>query len=216
MSVIERGDFMAAIRKINREDILNASIEIIKKEGIQKLNARRIAKELGCSTQPIFYIYSNMNEVKEDLLKEISTIFDNALLKSNYDRTVYKDIGKNYIKFAKDEPFLFKLLFNSTINDEMLCFIDLNGTSEKIGKTISEQTGLSKEEAKKFHIKMWLYVNGIANLVANNIYEFSDDEIDELLGEQYISMVLFEIQKGNMKKEVLDNILKNKLKRIDD
>lgn len=48
MSVIERGDFMAAIRKINREDILNASIEIIKKEGIQKLNARRIAKELGC------------------------------------------------------------------------------------------------------------------------------------------------------------------------
>ncbi len=204
---------MPAIRKISKEDIVNASVEIIRKEGLQNLNARKVAKQLGCSTQPIFYIYSNMDEMKNDALIEISKIFDTAMLKSNYDKPVYKDIGRNYIKFAKDEPILFKLLLNSEINEEALCFIDLTGSSERIHETISNQTGLSKEEAKRFHLKMWLYVNGIANLVANNTCNFTDDEIDSLLGEQYISMLLFEIQKGNIKKEILDNVLKNKLKR---
>ena len=204
---------MPALRKINKEDIVNASVEIIRKEGLKNLNARKVAKQLGCSTQPIFYIYSNMDEMKNDALIEISKIFDTAMLKSNYDKPAYKDIGKNYIKFAKDEPILFKLLFNSEINEEALCFIDLSGSSERIHKTISNQTGLSREEAKKFHLKMWLYVNGIANLVANNTCNFTDDEIDSLLGEQYISMLLFEIHKGNIKEEILDNVLKNKLKR---
>ena len=72
---------------------------------------------------------------------------------------------------------------------------------------------LSKKEAEKFHLKMWLYVNGIANLVLNNTCNFTDDEIDELLREQYISMVLLEIDRGNIKKEVLENVKNKKLKR---
>ena len=60
---------------------------------------------------------------------------------------------------------------------------------------------------------MWLYVNGIANLVLNNTCNFTDDEIDELLREQYISMVLLEIDRGNIKKEVLENVKNKKLKR---
>lgn len=157
-----------------------------------------------------------MDEIKEDALKKISETFDEAMLKNNYDKPAYKDIGKNYIKFAKEEPILFKLLFNSEINEKALCFIDLTGSSEKIHEVISRQTGLTKEQAKNFHLKMWLYVNGIANLVANNTCEFSEEEIEKLLTEQYIAMLLFEIDKGNIKKEVLDKVLSNKLKRRED
>ena len=61
---------------------------------------------------------------------------------------------------------------------------------------------------------MWLYVNGIANLVLNNTCNFTDDEIDELLREQYISMVLLEVDRGNIKKEVLENVKKKIKKKI--
>ena len=44
-------------------------------------------------------------------------------------------------------------------------------------------------------------------------YIFTDDEIDELLREQYISMVLLEVDRGNIKKEVLENVKNKKLKR---
>ncbi len=135
------------------------------------------------------------------------------MMDSNYDRPVYKDIGRNYIKFAQNEPEIFRLLFNSDYREGAIDFIKLTGSSKPIFETISKQTGLSKKEAEKFHLKMWLYVNGIANLVLNNTCNFTDDEIDELLREQYISMVLLEVDRGNIKKEVLENVKNKKLKR---
>lgn len=203
---------MPAVKKVTKEDIIKASINIIRDSGIEKLSTRNIASKLNCSTQPIFYYYSNMEELKIDVLKEISNIFDASMLKSNYDRPVYKDIGKNYIAFAREEPVLFNILFSSTINDEVLGFVDLNGTSEFIAEVISKQTGLTKEQAKNFHLKMWLFVNGIASLVANNTFNFSDEEIDNLLSEQYLSMILLEIKKGNVKKDLIDFYMNNKLK----
>lgn len=207
---------MPAIKKISKNDIIKTSIAIIRKEGLTGLNARKLAKELGCSTQPIFYVYSSMDEIKVDIMREISLIFDNAMLESNYNKPVYKDIGKNYIKFAKNEPMLFKILFNSNTNEQVQCFIDLTRSSKQIYETICNQTGLSGDDAKKFHLKMWLYVNGIANLVANNTCRFSDEEIDDLLGQQYISMLLFEIKKGTIKEDVLNNTMRYILKRKED
>lgn len=206
---------MSAIKKIHKDDIIDVSLKIIRNDGIQGLNARRIAKELGCSTQPIFYYYESMDDIKTDALKKISEIFDESMIKSNYDKVVYKDIGINYIRFAKNEPVFFKLLFNSDANQKTMDFIELTGLSDKIFQVISKQTGLSCEEIKNFHFKMWLYVNGIANLVANNTCEFNDGQIQKLLEDQYISMLLFEIQKGNIGKKVLENMINNKLKYKD-
>ena len=44
---------MPAKRKIQKEDILKASISIISHEGLNALNARKLAKKLGYSTQPL-------------------------------------------------------------------------------------------------------------------------------------------------------------------
>lgn len=202
---------MPAIKKVTKEDIINACVGIIKNEGIESLNARRVAKELNTSTQPIYYIYSNMDEMKNDALKQISNIFYDRMLETNYDRPVYKDIGKNYIKFAIEEPILFNLLFDSEINETVECFMNLTGPAEIIRKTIAKQTGLSEEDAKEFHLKIWIYSNGIANLIANGICKFTDEEIETLLGEQYLSRLLLEVQKGNVSKEKLDMVMKNKL-----
>lgn len=204
---------MGAVKKINKEDIIDKCIDIIRESSIDGINTRRIAKELKCSTQPIYYIYSNKDEMLKDTFKKISEIFDEYIFKRNYNIPAYKDIGKNYIEFAKNEPNLFKLMFNSDTNKYVLDFIDLNESNENIFKTVSNQTGLSIEESKKFHLKMWLYVNGIANLVSNNTCKFTDDEIDELLKEQYLSMLLYEINKGNIKKEVYDKTINFNLER---
>ncbi|RHB06488.1 MULTISPECIES: TetR/AcrR family transcriptional regulator [Faecalibacillus] len=199
---------MPAKRKIQKEDILKASISIISHEGLNALNARKVAKALGCSTQPLFYLYENMDEIKKEVLQEISKLFNQALLKSNYDQPVYKDIGVNYIRFAKDEPEFFKIMFQSKMNKEMFDFIDLTGSSSQIFETISKQTGLSLENAKQFHLRMWLYVNGIASLAANQTVEFNDGEIAELLKDQYVSMLLYEVKKGNVKEEILVQLAK--------
>lgn len=42
------------MKKITRQKILEASIDVIKKYGYEKFSVRNIAKQLGCSTQPIY------------------------------------------------------------------------------------------------------------------------------------------------------------------
>ena len=54
--------------KINKQDILTSSLEIIRKSGFEEVNARSIAKEMNCSTNPIFRVYKNMDELKEELI----------------------------------------------------------------------------------------------------------------------------------------------------
>lgn len=200
---------MPARRKIQKEDIIQESVSIVAQEGINALNARKIAKKLGCSTQPLFYIYENMDDLKKDVINEIVKIFDIEVLKSETGQLEYKDIGINYIRFAKEEPELFKIMFNRKINEGAFDFIDLTGSAKTILETISKQTGMSNEDAKQFHLRMWLYVNGIASLVANQTVEFNDEEIAELLKDQYISMLLYEVKKGNVKQDVLMRLAKN-------
>ena len=88
-------------------------------------------------------------------------------------------------------------MFNRKINEGAFDFIDLTGSAKTILETISKQTGMSNEDAKQFHLRMWLYVNGIASLAANQTVEFNDGEIAELLKDQYVSMLLYEVKKGN-------------------
>ena len=199
---------MPARRKIQKEDIIQESVTIVSQEGINALNARKIAKKLGCSTQPLFYIYENMDDLKKDVMNEIVKIFDIEVLKSETGQLEYKDIGINYIRFAKEEPELFKIMFNRQINEGAFDFIDLTGSAKTILETISKQTGMSNEDAKQFHLRMWLYVNGIASLVANQTVEFNDEEIAELLKDQYVSMLLYEVKKGNVKEEILAQLIK--------
>ena len=54
---------MPPVKKFSREDIIEAGCEIVNKEGIEALNARRVAKELNSSVQPIFHYFESMEEL---------------------------------------------------------------------------------------------------------------------------------------------------------
>lgn len=55
---------MPRATKFLKEDIIEAASAVVKKEGLSAINARRVAKELGCSVQPIFYQFENMEDLK--------------------------------------------------------------------------------------------------------------------------------------------------------
>ena len=47
----------------------------MRREGIEALNARAIAKELGGSTQPIFRLFTNMEDLHRELILYVSRQF---------------------------------------------------------------------------------------------------------------------------------------------
>ena len=99
--------------KITKEDIINAGIEIIRKEGEVSINARSIASHLNCSTQPIFSNFSSMEELQNEIImcahKIYLSFLESEAKSGKYPQ--YKAFGMAYIRFAKEETNLFKMLF---------------------------------------------------------------------------------------------------------
>ena len=170
---------------ITREKIISAAIDLVRMFGAAALNARLLAKTIGCSTQPLFYQFESMNEIRENVILEAKKVYERYLTREmeRGDYPKYKLSGLGYIRFAREEKELFKLLFmrereNSRIpeKDEM---------TEEIVNNMSEITGLPLDSAKKMHGAMWAFVHGIAAMAATDYLFWEEDVISDMLTKIY-------------------------------
>lgn len=188
---------MANTTKITKEMILDTAFSIARREGLNSISNRRIAKELNSSIRPIYYQFKNTEELKLELGKKIDTYFYDYLLNNKLgNMPLYKQIGINYIRFSRDEKKLFKILFMS---DNKLLPSDfiLDTDYMKIKDIIRISTNLSDKDIKSFHLKMWLFTHGIATLSANDTVLFTDKQISDLLSYEFQALMLLEENPNN-------------------
>lgn len=172
---------MPPIRKYQKEEILNAAYNIVAECGFKNLNARRLAADLGCSVQPIFHNFESMEEIEKAVYDKIYNKYQ-EYMKSGLDKkNPYKQMGLSYIKFAKDYPEFFKILFMQHTDLNAESFIMSDNSGNDVVKVGQELTHLSFEEQKKFHVKVWIFTHGIACLVATKTVDFTDQEISDIL-----------------------------------
>ena len=188
---------MANTTKITKKMILDTAFSIARREGLNSISNRRIAKELNSSIRPIYYQFKNTEELKLELGKKIDTYFYDYLLNNKLgNMPLYKQIGINYIRFSRDEKKLFKILFMS---DNKLLPSDFILDTEymKIKDIIRISTNLSDKDIKSFHLKMWLFTHGIATLSANDTVLFTDKQISDLLSYEFQALMLLEENPDN-------------------
>ena len=173
---------MPPIPKISREMILECSLKIIKKEGIENLNVRNIARSLNCSTQPIMYHYKNMDILKDELYKRIDQFHSEYLMKKSDDNPLLS-IGIQYIKFAKEEKNLFKFLFQSDkfSNFNLEDLINNENGLQDIFAVIKKETNLNSEEIKEMFTILFITAHGIASLLANNSITYDEKYFKKVL-----------------------------------
>lgn len=181
--------------QFKKEDVLNISYKLVEKEGFECLNARRIAKELNSSVHPIFRHFKDMEELKIAVYEKIYAKYQEYMLLGRSREKAYKVMGLSYIKFAKDYPEFFKIIFMQKTNLSAERFIMADNAGDDIIKAGQELTKLDFEEQKQFHIKVWIFTHGIACLVATKTVEFSDEEISNLL-ENTVREMLVGYKKG--------------------
>ena len=173
---------------VTKETILRAAVDITRESGVQSLNARRLAKALSCSTQPIFSNYATMEELKENVARASYEIYCAYLEKtvSSGKYPPYKASGMGYILFAKEEKELFKSLFMR--KREFASILPQNREIEETFTLVQKNTGLSREDARRFHFEMWIFVHGIATMLATDFMEMDDDKIDRRLSDMYLGL----------------------------
>ena len=171
--------------KITKDMILNTVLTITQETGFETVNARSIAHRLQCSTRPIFTCYENMEELKKEFLDFAFTYYTQYVEK--YDKSAllkpYLLLPLSYINFAKQEPFLFKLLFISDMDLDMKKASDFYteiGNEEK-AKIFSAMIGIEQHRAKDIFLDLFLYAHGMAVLTATGKLSFDHATTEKML-----------------------------------
>lgn len=171
--------------KITKTMILNAILAITRETGFESVNARSIANKLQCSTRPLFTCYENMEELKKDFLDFAFEYYNQYA--ANYDISAKIKpcllLPLSYIAFAKEETYLFKLLFIEDMDLDMAIANDFYkeiGNVEK-ANLFSERIGVELERAKKIFLDLFLYSHGIAVLTATGKISLDHKDIEKML-----------------------------------
>lgn len=191
---------MPPIKKFNKENIIHIAYDIVKEEGMDAINARRVAAALGCSVQPIFHNFTSMEELKREVYNKIYETYQLSMRKASVSERPYKAMGLAYIGFAKNYPEFFKIIFMQETDLNAENFILHDNYDNDVIKIGQELTGLSYEDQKKLHVKVWIFTHGIACLVATKTVDLSDSEISMLLEETVRQMIIgYKKEKGEEK-----------------
>ena len=171
--------------KITKEELVTASIELVRTEGEQALNARSIASHLGCSTQPLFSNFATMEQLRAAVSERAEALFcqyiKDELSSGKYPP--YKASGMAYIRFAREEKELFKLLYmRERTQDEAK-----NGSElfDRSVEQVQSIIGMSAETAKLFHLEIWAFVHGIASMHATGFLSLEEELISKMVTDAY-------------------------------
>jgi AcrR family transcriptional regulator len=188
MLLFKRRKIMPAKKVATREKILSCAVEITRKDGYAKVNARRVAKEMKCSTQPIYQAFRNMDELKSALLSACNEVYENYLKRESArtDIPPYKRYGMGYIRFAAEERELFKFLFMRQRASEEVG--DEREHLRPIIELIMRDAELDFETAYLLHAEMWIFVHGIATQIATGYLAWDLEMVSGFLSDAYLGL----------------------------
>ena len=159
-------------------------------KGIASVNARELAKSLGCSIQPVFRNFQSMDNLKKDLYKKAENIYEDYMRRGmERHRIPFLGLGLEYIDFAKNEKNLFKLLFMSDeFKGKGIFDMIEDDENQRRVEMISGMTGLNSENAEQLFVDIWLITHGIASIVATNDCHFSEEQTLKILMDSFFGI----------------------------
>lgn len=185
--------------RFTRDAVLHAACQLMRREGMEALNARAIAKELGGSTQPIFRLFTNMEDLHRELILYVARQFQaHAEEDMAQSDSPYIQLCTTYLLYGRDEPELFKLLFmrdrvsEGQYSDQTNFYLVFN--------IIKKETPLDDETALRFFERTWLFIHGLAVCIATKYIPCQD--------ERYLISMVKEAYNAAVKMMNLEGVLK--------
>jgi len=185
--------------RFTRDAVLHAACQLMRREGMEALNARAIAKELGGSTQPIFRLFTNMEDLHRELILYVARQFQaHAEEDMAQSDSPYIQLCTTYLLYGRDEPELFKLLF---MRDRVSEGQYSNQTNfDLVFNIIKKETPLDDETALRFFERTWLFIHGLAVCIATKYIPCQD--------ERYLISMVKEAYNAAVKMMNLEGVLK--------
>lgn len=177
---------------LNPAEILDASLTIIKNEGIESLSMRRIAKQLNCSVASPYAHFKNQQEIIQQLIslgeKKLTEDLRKAKAGENDVLNQLSAIAHTYWNFASENKELHKLMLNAIGGNEKEKIFTYTPTSYRVFLDTLRRgvkSGEIRFSRSKYHAiarTMWAWIYGLIVLeltVADNLQRSNVDPVEE-------------------------------------
>ena len=171
--------------RIPKEKILDTALQLVIREGYEVINIKRLAKELGCSTQPISWSFGNMEAFREELFW-YALNYMNSKMRPNGTNPVAAlfSVGETYVNMAFDEPNLIRYLRKDSKGLVNLGGIGAVFDEEKnksLREALSRVVGISEEKAREFMDTVVIYTQGLVTFIIDGTITVSREEAMRML-----------------------------------
>ena len=183
---------MPARIKVTKEMIVDAAFAIARETGAENISARTVSEKLNCSTQPVMYHFATIEELKRTVYAKADRYHSEYLMNMKKQKNgVMLGIGRNYIRFAIEEPHLFRFLFQSDFfgGSTLLELIDADELTPVLS-AMREALGMEMEQTKKVFLTVFLFAHGYASIIANNSLKYDEEIINSQLEQTYRGALL--------------------------
>ena len=171
---------MAPINKFSKEEMVEAALRVVRAKGIGCMTAKTIADELGISTRPIFTCFGSMNEVRQEVYAAAVRVYDSYTSAGLKEKIPFLGVGKSYIRFAREEPELYRLLFLTRI-PKYSAIESMQHLQSLVRPALMNIYHITAEEADLYFRDLWFVAHSLSTLIVTDDCPYSDREIGQIL-----------------------------------
>ncbi|MBO4880137.1 MAG: TetR/AcrR family transcriptional regulator [Firmicutes bacterium] len=164
--------------KFQKKDIVSAALNVAKQKGIDAVTAREVAKELNVSVGPIFTWFDSMDALKAEVYEQAKEVYRGYIVKGLEEQIPFLGVWHQYMRFAREEPELYKLLFLTKPSAANGGAIEALKFSQDLAReSIMRIYHMDAHTADCYFRDLWLISFSYATLVVTDDCPYTDEEI---------------------------------------
>src|SRR5262245_17179069 len=163
----------SATKEDVRADILNASLALMNEGGLGALSMREVARRAGVSHQAPYHYFADREAILAELAGDgFAQLYDYMVSALGFAKDKvgrYRAIGEAYVRFALNNPELFKLMFRCEMCD-LSRYPEAKAKADKCFDVVVSVTGAKNTHDKNDPdlapvIAAWSMAHGLATLM---------------------------------------------------
>lgn len=172
----------------SKEMIIEAGYSIADEDGIGQVNCRAIANKLGCSTQPVFSRFPNMDELKEEVFNYACDKLEQSIadrLNTGAECSPVEVAVTVLADLARDHRNLYRLIYLSDFRSEKTFLEEREKyqTNKLIIKELTDKYKIDSKRAEGIFERTSLLVHGICTVIATTEMKYSNEQVIKIVND---------------------------------
>lgn len=175
--------------KFTSDEIIEAAVKITRTKGIDAVTAREVGSTLGVSSRPLFTYFDTVEELKREVYLYAKNLYKEYVENGLKAEIPFLGVGHQYLRFAKEEPNLYKYLFLTPPDGVRGGVMEGLKLSQDLAReSLMRIYNMDADTADKYFRDLWLVAYGFTTMIAIGECPYTDEQISAIFTEFSLSI----------------------------